>query len=471
MLDYVRDPAEIYRRSFAAIAAEVDVSGMPADMTPVLARMIHACGMTDLAASLRFSDGAGEAGRAALAAGAPLLCDVRMVAAGIMADRLVHGNPVLVAIDQDGTAELARDSRQTRSAAGIERLRDRLAGTIVVIGNAPTALFRLLELVEAGAPRPALVVGMPVGFVGAAESKAALAQNRLGLPFITVLGRRGGSAMAAAAVNALILGAHAANPAAAEPTSKELASRRSPPGRGQSERSSEPGEGKLTGAAESPPTRSPRNSTSPRGGEENADPFLSPTGRGESERSSEPNEGEFAGALERPLTRSLRGSTSPRGGEERALAGTARPFKRRQGATSRARHLRAEQTDAEYCLWKRLSGRELGGYKFVRQVPLGPYIVDFLCRSERLVVEVDGEQHAFGDADQRRTAWLNGSGYSVLRFWNHEVLKERSSVLDCVLAVLVGEITKGSAALRFSPSPGRSATRPLPEGRGGELAP
>jgi precorrin-8X/cobalt-precorrin-8 methylmutase len=204
--DYVRDPAEITRRSFAILADEPALAGLPPDIAPVAARIVHACGMPDVARDLACSAGAAAVGRAALAAGAPILCDVRMVAAGLMTKRLSAANAVHVAIDQPGAAELAARSGQTRSAAGMELLADRFAGAILVIGNAPTALFRLLELVADGAARPALVLGFPVGFVGAAESKAALVENDLGLPFVALTGRRGGSAMAAAAVNALILG-------------------------------------------------------------------------------------------------------------------------------------------------------------------------------------------------------------------------------------------------------------------------
>ena len=205
MLDYIRDPAEITRRSFAIIAEEVELSSLPADIGPVAARLVHACGMPDVVANLAWSDGAGTAGTAALARGAPILCDVRMVASGLMAKRLKAGNTVHVALDEEGSTELAAQSGQTRSAAGMELASAHLKGAIVVIGNAPTALFRLLECVSAGAPGPALVLGFPVGFVGAAESKQALAES--GLPFITLHGRRGGSAMAAAALNAIILGA------------------------------------------------------------------------------------------------------------------------------------------------------------------------------------------------------------------------------------------------------------------------
>jgi precorrin-8X/cobalt-precorrin-8 methylmutase len=204
MLDYLRDPAEITRRSFEIIEVEAELQRLPKDIRPIAARIVHACGMTDVVDDLAFSDNAGEIGRTALRAGAPILCDVRMVSAGLMRRRLA-GNPVVTAIDEAGAEEAAERSGQTRSAAGLELALRRFPDPIVVIGNAPTALFRLLELMAEGVSRPALVLGFPVGFVGAAESKAALAQNTLGLPFVTLRGRRGGSAMAAAALNALIL--------------------------------------------------------------------------------------------------------------------------------------------------------------------------------------------------------------------------------------------------------------------------
>ncbi len=204
MLDYIHDPAEITRRSFAIIAEEAKLSSLPEDIRPVAARIVHACGMPDVVAELAFSKGAGLAGSAALKDGAPILCDVRMVAAGLLMRHLKSGSAVHVALDESGAAELAAKSGQTRTAAGMELAAERLKRAIVVIGNAPTALFRLIELVAAGAGKPALVLGFPVGFVGAAESKQALAES--GLPFITLHGRRGGSAIAAAALNALILG-------------------------------------------------------------------------------------------------------------------------------------------------------------------------------------------------------------------------------------------------------------------------
>jgi precorrin-8X/cobalt-precorrin-8 methylmutase len=205
MYDYIRDPAEITRRSFEIVGAEARLAGLPADIAPIAARIVHACGMPDVLSDLAYSENAGAIGRAALDGAAPILCDVRMVAAGIMTSRLRAENPVEVAVEQPKAPEFAARSGQTRTAAGLELLASRLRGAVVVIGNAPTALFRLLELVAAGAPRPALVLAFPVGFVGAAESKAALAADEFGIPFVTLHGRRGGSAIAAAAANALIL--------------------------------------------------------------------------------------------------------------------------------------------------------------------------------------------------------------------------------------------------------------------------
>jgi precorrin-8X/cobalt-precorrin-8 methylmutase len=199
--DYVRDGAEIYRRSFATIRAEADLSGLPDDVARVAVRMIHACGMTDLVEDLAWSPGVVARARAALLAGAPVLCDARMVASGVTRARLPAGNEVVCALGDPGVPELAERLGTTRSAAALELWRDRLGGAVVAIGNAPTALFRLMELVEEGAPRPAAVLGIPVGFIGAAESKEALAAS--GLDHLVVRGRRGGSAMTAAAVNAI----------------------------------------------------------------------------------------------------------------------------------------------------------------------------------------------------------------------------------------------------------------------------
>jgi precorrin-8X/cobalt-precorrin-8 methylmutase len=203
MLDYIRDGQEIYRQSFATIRAEANLSHLPADLEKLAVRVIHACGMVDVADALRFSAGAGQAGRAALAAGAPILCDARMVSEGITRSRLPAGNEVICTLGDPAVPALARELQNTRSAAALELWRPHLAGSVVVIGNAPTALFFLLDMLDAGAPAPALILGFPVGFVGAAESKALLAADSRGVPFVSVDGRRGGSAMAAAAVNAL----------------------------------------------------------------------------------------------------------------------------------------------------------------------------------------------------------------------------------------------------------------------------
>jgi precorrin-8X/cobalt-precorrin-8 methylmutase len=200
---YEKDGAAIYRSSFAIIRAEADLGTASPALARTLVRMIHACGMTDLVRDVAASPGAAEAGVAALAAGAPIVCDATMVAAGITRSRLPRDNDVVCALHDDGIREIAARLGTTRSAAAFERVRDRLAGAVVAIGNAPTALFHLLEMWRDGAPRPALVLGFPVGFVGAAESKAALAANDLGLAYITVHGRRGGSAIASAAINAL----------------------------------------------------------------------------------------------------------------------------------------------------------------------------------------------------------------------------------------------------------------------------
>ena len=204
MFDYLRDPDAIYRQSFKIIEAEAGLDRLPGDIAPGARRMVHACGMVDLVGDLAFSADAGTAGRQALANGAPILCDVRMVAAGIISSRLPAANEILIGLDMPETDALAKRLATTRSAAGMDAMADRLNGAIALIGNAPTALFRLLELIAGGAARPALVLGIPVGFVGAVESKAALAES--GLPFITLHGRRGGSAIAAAALNALLVG-------------------------------------------------------------------------------------------------------------------------------------------------------------------------------------------------------------------------------------------------------------------------
>ncbi|NMY37275.1 MULTISPECIES: precorrin-8X methylmutase [Pseudomonas] len=203
MIDYIRDGQEIYRNSFAIIRAEANLDNIPADLEKLAVRVIHACGMVDAVDDLRFSPGAGKAGRDALAAGAPILCDARMVLEGVTRTRLPAHNKVICTLKEEGVAEMALEKGNTRSAVALELWRPYLEGSVVVIGNAPTALFYLLEMIDAGAPKPALILGFPVGFVGAAESKAMLAADSRGVPFVIMQGRRGGSAMAAAAVNAL----------------------------------------------------------------------------------------------------------------------------------------------------------------------------------------------------------------------------------------------------------------------------
>lgn len=198
---YIKDGAEIYRRSFATIRAEADLDRFPSDVARVVVRMIHACGMVDLAADVAYSPGVVAAARTALDAGAPILCDAQMVASGVTRPRLPAGNPVVCTLSDPAVPGIAERIGTTRSAAALDLWLDRLDGAVVAIGNAPTALFRLLELVADGAARPAAVLGLPVGFIGAAESKRALAESDL--PYLVVHGRRGGSAMAVAAVNAI----------------------------------------------------------------------------------------------------------------------------------------------------------------------------------------------------------------------------------------------------------------------------
>jgi len=201
-LDYLRDGGAIYARSFAMIRAEADLARFQGTAERVVVRMIHACGMTDLPRDVEASPDFAEAGEAALKAGAPILCDVRMVADGVTRARLPADNRVICTLSDPRVPELARTLNTTRSAAAMELWREHLPGSVVAVGNAPTSLFRLLELLDEGVPPPAAVIGIPVGFVGAAESKEALARDGR-VPFIVVHGRRGGSAMTAAAVNAL----------------------------------------------------------------------------------------------------------------------------------------------------------------------------------------------------------------------------------------------------------------------------
>jgi precorrin-8X/cobalt-precorrin-8 methylmutase len=201
-LDYIREGAEIYRRSFSIIRAEADLSAFSGTAERVVVRMIHACGMTDLPRDVALSSDFADLAEAALRRGAPILCDAKMVANGITRSRLPAENQVICTLDDARVPALAAEIGNTRSAAAMELWRPHLDGALVVVGNAPTALFRLLEMLDAGAPKPAAVIGIPVGFIGAAESKEALARDGR-VPYLVVHGRRGGSAMAAAAVNAL----------------------------------------------------------------------------------------------------------------------------------------------------------------------------------------------------------------------------------------------------------------------------
>jgi precorrin-8X/cobalt-precorrin-8 methylmutase len=203
VLDYIRDAAEIYRQSFATIRAEADLTTFPEDVARVVVRLIHTCGQVDVAEHIAFTPGVVAATHAALLAGAPILCDSSMVAAGITAARLPAGNEVVSLVADPRAPELAQRRGNTRSAAGVELWADRLAGAVVAMGNAPTALFRLLELIDDGVPGPASVLGGPVGFVGSAQSKQELIDRPRGMEYLVVTGRRGGSAMAAAAVNAI----------------------------------------------------------------------------------------------------------------------------------------------------------------------------------------------------------------------------------------------------------------------------
>jgi precorrin-8X/cobalt-precorrin-8 methylmutase len=200
---YLRNGAAIYERSFAIIRAEADLSRFSAEQAEIAVRMIHACGAVEAAQHIVFGENLVAAARGALAAGAPILCDAEMVAHGITRARLPARNEVICTLNDPRVPDLAKQLDTTRSAAALDLWRDGLAGAVVAIGNAPTALFRLLDLIDAGAPKPAAILGIPVGFVGAAESKEALAVDPRGVPFLIVRGRIGGSAMTAAAVNAL----------------------------------------------------------------------------------------------------------------------------------------------------------------------------------------------------------------------------------------------------------------------------
>lgn len=203
MLDYIRDAAEIYRQSFTAIRAEADLTRFPTDVARVVVRLIHTCGQVDVAEHVAYSGDVVARAGAALRDGAPILCDSSMVAAGITAARLPASNEVVSLVADPRAPELAVRRHTTRSAAGVELWADRLAGAVLAIGNAPTALFRLLELIDEGVAAPAAVLGGPVGFVGSAQSKQELIDRPRGMSYLVVQGRRGGSAMAAAAVNAI----------------------------------------------------------------------------------------------------------------------------------------------------------------------------------------------------------------------------------------------------------------------------
>jgi precorrin-8X/cobalt-precorrin-8 methylmutase len=202
-VSYVRDGAEIYRRSFAMIRAEANLERFDPVLERVVVRMIHACGMVNLAADVDASPAFATRGEQALIGGAPILCDTQMVASGITRSRLPADNEVICTLSEPSVAAVAARLKTTRTAAAVELWRERLAGAVVVIGNAPTALFHLLDLIADGGPVPAAVIGVPVGFIGAAESKAALVEQSLGLDYVVVRGRRGGSAIAAATVNAI----------------------------------------------------------------------------------------------------------------------------------------------------------------------------------------------------------------------------------------------------------------------------
>ena len=225
-MGYISDPREILRRSFETVARETDLDAIAPDIHGVALRLVHATAMPALVRDLAFSPGAGAIGVKALAAGAPVLADCRMVAHGITGDLLPNGNRVICTLDQDGVADRARSRRLTRSAVAVEQWQPWIRGAVVAIGNAPTALFRLLELIDDGWGRPAIILGFPVGFIGATEAKERLVTHPAGVPFISLRGRFGGSALAAAAVNALAVSAKDAgtgalipgdNPAEAHP--------------------------------------------------------------------------------------------------------------------------------------------------------------------------------------------------------------------------------------------------------------
>lgn len=206
MIAYLHDPVEIYRLSFETIRREAPIGGLSEEIAGLALRLIHACGMTDILDDLAYSNDVVRAGRAALAAGAPVLCDTAMTAGGVIRRHLPAGNEILAGTENPDAVDAARRIGNTRSAAAVDLWGERIGGAVIAIGNAPTALFRLIERIEIDGHRPAAILAFPVGFVGAAESKATLIEAELGIPFVTLRGRRGGSALAAAAVNALLIG-------------------------------------------------------------------------------------------------------------------------------------------------------------------------------------------------------------------------------------------------------------------------
>lgn len=209
MRPYVTDPSAIYAQSFATVRKEARIDRFAPDIQPLITRLIHACGMVEIADRLAYSADVAASGAAALRAGAPVLCDCEMVAAGVIRRGLPAQNQVIVTLNNPSVPDHAQAIDNTRSAAAVDLWRDHIDGAVVAIGNAPTALFRLMEHLDAGWPKPAAILAFPVGFVGAAESKAELAGNPRGVPYVALRGRKGGSAMASAAVNALTMGASA----------------------------------------------------------------------------------------------------------------------------------------------------------------------------------------------------------------------------------------------------------------------
>ncbi len=203
MFEYIRDPAAIYRDSFATVRAEADLGGLPEDIAAMAVRLVHACGMIDIVPDLVYSPDVAQVARAAIEDGKPILVDARMVGQGVIRSRLHAGNPVICTLTEPSVPQRAEQLGTTQSAAAVELWGERLNGAVVAIGNAPTALFHLLELIAKGGPRPAAILGFPVGFIGAAESKEALIEHAGDIAFMTLRGRRGGSAIAAAAVNAV----------------------------------------------------------------------------------------------------------------------------------------------------------------------------------------------------------------------------------------------------------------------------